>query len=103
MIYRPADLAPVVVTTAGVPVRISASTILTPTFTVQADPLNSGKMALGASSVNINRGISLDPGEVVTVSAEYVQGLSIDYDLSDWWADSAVNGNSLRVIYYSRS
>lgn len=94
--------AVVTVATAGTAVVVSATSIKTSSFTIQADPANTGVIYVGDSSVDNTNGIVL----VASQSAEFVgdvrRGGGDEYDLNEVFLDSSVNGETARVIYSGR-
>ena len=91
-------LSPVSLTN-GVATPTSSTNILCAAVTFQADYLNTGKIYLGASNVDVNNGQGLSAGEVQEVSVDAIHGDSININLKDIYWDTDTTGNKVRVTY----
>lgn len=98
--FRP-NSTRVSVPVAGTAVRLFASARLAGNAVVQADPNNTGQMFVGGSSVDsaARNGIILDPGSSASFEDLFPNTGSNFYDLSEFWVDSAVNGESVVVTF----
>lgn len=96
-------LADVTVTTAGTRVQISTADTPITSIILQAKTANSGVIIVGDSAVAAGVGIELAPGASITITADLSgrQG-GEEMILSDFWADSATNGNKVKVAYVKR-
>lgn len=96
-------LAPIDVPSAGTRVQVISTYSPVSTITFQAAEGNTGKVYIGDSNVASGRGISLDPGEFLSVSAD-LSGRSggEELDLSDWWVDAETSGNDVKILYMKR-
>lgn len=100
---RPTSVSAVAVATAGTRVQASATSKTAPTIIFQADSANTGNMYIGDSSVAAANGISLSAGQIMSFSADpRPMGGTDELDLSDFYIDAAVNGESVRVVLMRR-
>jgi hypothetical protein len=92
----------VTVTTAGTRVQVNSTTLYTPSLLIQADPQNSGYLYVGNSEVADDNFIAaLAPGE--SLRWERDPGKAVEeVDLSDYYLDSASDGNIGAVSYPAR-
>lgn len=97
------SIADVTVTTAGTEVQLSSTTIRASSVTIQALNTNTGFIYVGDSNVASGRGIELDAGQAITISADLSGRPGGDeIDLSDIYVDSSVNGEKVKVVYQKR-
>lgn len=93
-----ATISPVTLTNA-VATPLSASSIRTSSLIMEADESNTGKIYFGDSSVTTLRGISLSPGQSLSLGFDQVYGGNNKIDLSTIYFDTATTGNKVRVTY----
>lgn len=93
-----ATVSPVTLTN-GVATQLSSSLIRTSSLIMEADENNTGKIYFGDSSVNTSRGISLSPGQSLSLGFDNVYGGNNKIDLSSIYFDTATTGNKVRVAY----
>lgn len=96
-------LGKVTVTTAGTRVQITSSDIRATSVTIQADAANTGDMYVGDSTVASNKALTLDARESVSLNGDTVAGNTEEFNLSEIYVDSSVNGESVHVFYLGRS
>lgn len=91
------------VTTAGTPVRLTTSHVLTNRFTVYGAKtvnrgVNTGSVFIGDANDQLQQLVPYDPtlagGEVV-----YQAPVGSMFDLSEFWIDAATNGDGVVVSY----
>lgn len=89
------------VTTAGTAVRLTTTNIMAISATIQALKVNTGQVCFGDSSVLVSttRGTCLDAKQAGPL-LEIGQPSGKPFDLSQFWIDSAVNGEGVSVTYY---
>lgn len=93
-------LSPVTVSNAGTRVQITSSDIAASGIIFQANPANTGRTYIGDSTVTSSNGMSLGPGEIFSVSSQSLDGvMDAEINLSDYWVDADVSGNSVRIQY----
>ncbi len=102
MASTPKLLTPVVVSSAGTAVQISATSLLVGAVMIQADPSNSGNIFVGDSSVASTNGIVVAPGSALPFDPQVLRANDEFFDLSQIYIDAATNGDFVRVIYYAR-
>lgn len=96
-------LANKAVTTAGTRVQITTSHILATALTIQALRTNTGYIYVGDSSVAVGQGIELGANRVFSFSGAKDRGGNCEFDLSEVYIDSSVNGEGVRLAYELRS
>lgn len=88
-----------VVTTAGTPVQLSATSVRCKLVTLMGMEGNTDKVVVGGAGVvagttqdgaNTRTGIPIGSGQSISILAE---------DLSDVWIDSVVSGEGVTVLY----
>lgn len=94
------------VTTAGTRVALSATTLTSKEVVVQAKPSNTGTIYLGGSAVASTAGICLAPGESFNfanlMTPAHQAGGDVDFDMSQIYIDSSVNGEGVFCLYTVR-
>jgi hypothetical protein len=93
----------ITVTTAGTRVQVSSTDTPISSIIIQASSGNSGVIYVGDSSVSSTAGIVLTAGQAwaVTADASGRHGFE-EMVLSDFWVDSASNGDKFKVVYMKR-
>ena len=100
--YTLKDLSDVTVTTAGTRVQLTSSSILTPTFCVQAKSTNSGLIYVSGITVSATNGIGLSAGQFACYSGEtQVYGFDV-IQLNKVYLDASANGQVAKVTYYGQ-
>ncbi len=90
-----------VVDTAGTEIQLSSTELLVYSFIIEAKPANTGFIYIGDSTVSSTAGIRLAAGGSFSSSDIQLGGnYSAQFDLSDWYIDSSVNGEGVNIIYY---
>lgn len=96
-------LGNVSVTTAGSRVQLSATSIITPGIVIKARTTNTGAVYVGHSNVAATTAaFIMAPGDAVEIVGPMVRGIEEEFDISDIYLDSAVNGEGVTVGYLSR-
>jgi hypothetical protein len=94
----PAQIAKAV-TTAGTPVQLTATRTQAASVVVQArksvSTANTGNVFLGVAGAAGTQLLVLEPGQSVSFTAANAKAI----DLSDFWVDSATNGDGIIVTY----
>lgn len=97
MNYRPVAIQKTV-TTAGTRVQVSTDALLNVrSAVVQALATNTGVIYVGGSNVDSTHGVTLQPGESITLEVE-----GDHLNLSSVYIDAATNGDKANVIYAAR-
>lgn len=96
-------LAVVTVTTAGTRVQLTASALHATAVVVSGDSLNTGKVYIGDVTVDNTNGHELAPGQSITIEPPSERGWIPDLLLNTLYADTATNGNKVRVQYIGKS
>lgn len=101
MALLPVTLAQLDIPTAGTAVQVNGGTSLNVTsVTFYAVDANTGQIYIGDSNVASNRLIvALDGGESLTISADQLGPRGEEFDLADFWVDTATNGNDVQISY----
>lgn len=95
------------VTTAGTQIQITTDTTIKPsTIIIEGTRANTGFIYVGLSDVSSTDYIaSLDAGERLVLNSNFTgleAGDIADFQLSDLWVDSSVNGETCQVTYFER-
>jgi len=102
MALKPVTLTKVNVATAGTEVALASTDIYASTIIFQADEANAGRVFIGDSNVSATRGLSLDAGEMLVVSADASGRNGEEFNLRDWYVDAAQNNEDVQVTYFTR-
>jgi hypothetical protein len=88
-------------TNAGQAYQVSATTKRALTVTFEADNLNSGKIYIGDSSVTTSNGITLGPGESVSITTDpsSISGFNSSVKMDSFYCISSNAGNVVRIHY----
>ncbi len=92
-------VADVTVTTAGTRVPVSATATPIQSIIFQAHNTATGRMYIGDSSVSATQGVYITAGQTLTISAEAARNGGGELILSDFYVDSSVNGEKVKVSY----
>jgi hypothetical protein len=89
--------------TAGTRVQVTSTSTIITTVVFQAKTTNTGVVIIGDSNVAAGQGLELSPGETLAITAD-MSGRSggDELDLSDFWLDTATNGNDVKISYIKR-
>lgn len=96
----PRTLAVVDVLAAGTAVPLSATPLETENILIQAKRTNTGNIFVGDSTVDATNGVSIGPGEFVSLSADSEED-DASYaviDLMDIYIDAANNNDGVVLI-----
>lgn len=89
----------VTVTTAGTAVQWSASNLPdVQSLIIQADPGNTGNLAIGDSTVVMSTGIVLVPGEKLGIDGLRRREGNDGLYLQECWVNAASSGDKLRIM-----
>lgn len=103
MAVKLTGLGYVTIATAGTPVPLSATQILTPGCLIQAATTNTGLVYVGGSDLDgTHRGIELPPGAAIEVEGPMIGSMLEEFDLSQIKVDAATNGDKVLVSYFTR-
>jgi hypothetical protein len=97
------QLALITIATSGVRVQFTASQIPTNTLVISASKSNTGNVYIGDITVSSTNGQELAPGESLEITARPSSKNNDDVILSDFYADTQTNGNTIRVMYTGRA
>lgn len=96
-------LGEVTVTTAGTPVPLIETEVITPGCAIMCLSTNVGKIYVGGADLSsTTRGVELDPGEVLEIQGPQIGGNQEEFDLSEIYIDSESNGDKVIVSYFTR-
>ena len=70
------------------------------TCIIQADTGNTRKVFIGDSSVETSTGISLDPGDSMSLQGPQGRGWTDEYNLSDIFVDAANSADLIRIMAF---
>jgi hypothetical protein len=90
-------LTPITIAAAGTRQRLTSTSTGIYAIIFQADDLNTGKIYVGDSSVSSSNGVSLAAGDVYVIEASDFGDKELD--LSDYYVDTATNGNVVKIQY----
>jgi hypothetical protein len=93
----------VVVSSAGTPVQLSASSIYTPGVLIQAATTNTGIIYVGGSDLDAtHRGNEIPPGAALEITGPKIGGTEEEFDISSIKIDAATSGDKVAVSYFIR-
>lgn len=89
------------VPSAGTPVQLSASPLFVRSFIMQAHHANVGLVFVGDSSGNAldANAHALNPGDNFAMAGDSLIARNVQFDLSDFWIDTSVNGSKVIITY----
>lgn len=93
---------PVVTLSSGVAAPMYATSLASASITIQADPANTGVVAVGGIGVTTATGLTLSAGDTATLEMPTVRGHAEDIDLSTIYAVSATTGSKVRIAIMRR-
>lgn len=93
----------VTVTTAGTPVRLSATSVIVAGLAIRAEANNAGTILLGNSDVTTAYGAKLNAGDAIDIAGPNIRGIEEELDLKDIWIDATANNCSVTVLYLTRA
>jgi hypothetical protein len=94
----------VTVTTAGTPVPLSSTQIITPGCLIQAAKTNTGIVYIGGSDLGaLTRATELSPGEAIEIVGPGISGSEEELNLAQIKIDAATSGDKVVVSYFIRS
>lgn len=95
----------VTVTTAGTPVPISATQIVTPGCLIQAAKTNTGLIYLGGTNLSGSNGRAheIAAGEAIEIVGPGISGSEEEINLAQLRIDAANDGDKVLVSYFIRS
>lgn len=96
-------VADVTVATAGSRQQVTSTSTPCESIIFQGFPTNTGYIYVGDSVVASGRGIALEAKQTFTAAPEKLDdGGSNLLDLSDFYVDSSVNGEKVKICYVTR-
>ena len=88
------------VTTAGTREQLITVATSVRTVIIQSKRANTDNIFVGDSNISSTTGISIAPGDSISFDPpKDKHGTNSLFDLSDFWLDSAVNGEGVTFIY----
>lgn len=103
MALKLTTLAAKTVAAAGTAEAITATSIITPSVTIQAKAGNTNNIYVGDSTVDSTNGLILTPGDVFTLEGEDRGGKGRDeFMLTDIFIDADTNGEGVDIAYIAR-
>lgn len=95
----------VTVATAGTPVPVSSTQIITPGCLIQAAKTNSGLIYVGGANLNgtTGRAHEISAGEAVEIVGPGISGSEEEINLAQLKIDAANDGDKVLVSYFIRS
>lgn len=95
-------LAKVTIATAGTPVQLNPADWQATSLLIQADPLNTGSIYVGDTTVSSSTGIALSAGQTLSITPDEIRAHSEGIVMNDIWFDTATGGNAARITYLKR-
>ena len=92
-------LAELDIPTAGTRVQASATSTIVSSIIFQADTANTGNIFVGDVNVTSTRGYALTPGDSIAFSGDMAGYSGKEFILSDFYVDTATNGNDVWITY----
>lgn len=96
-------LGDITVSSAGTPVQVSATQILTPGCAITAKATNTGNIyVFGSGQTSSAAGAEVRPGESIEITGPQIGGTEDEFDLSRIYIDAATSGDKVTVAYFAR-
>lgn len=96
-------LGDVTVASAGTPVPLSASQIISPGCSIRAKATNTGNVYVGGTNLSSStRAAELGPGDAIEIVGPQIGGTEEELDLAQIYVDAANSGDKVTVAYFTR-